>query len=292
VSSTTYSGTLTGSDGSRITITSATLLPAEKLAPVVTVPPVAVGAWPRQISAYRKMWRTSKYAGLAASMGTDVTEVRLAFAQGSPPLLVGWGSQTREQVIADCATLRSRGVAISVSIGGAGGRVDLSNHSTFCNAIVAIHKDIGIDRIDWDIESSALNAADVIAISQQLHDTIGTMVTMAPNGSNVGQYLPVGVQLHKRSLLAAWGQQFYDAPVSLTAATGRIRESIAAGIPAEITQVGMMIGNDERHWTLDTCAAHMAAIRAAWPSISGAYLWSETQTDIALWAARMRQALQ
>jgi len=251
--------------------------------PVPTPTPVPAGG--RQLSVYLKMW-PSKLPGLAAAAKPGVTEVRMAFMQGSPPSLVGWGSQTQAQVAVDAAALRARGVAVTASVGGSGGRVDTKSRDAFVRGVAALHATIGLDRIDWDVESSALVAADVIAISRTLYGQYGIMSTMAPNGSNIDQYLPVAVELYRAGVLAAYGQQFYDAPVSLAAAKGRIAEAIGAGLPPSVIQVGMMTGSDSRHWTLDVCAANAAAIRAQW-DIGGAYLWSETHAEVADWAARM-----
>jgi hypothetical protein len=245
----------------------------------------------RMVAVYLKMWPNGKLPGLAAAAKSGITDVRLAFMQGSPLALVGWGSQTQDQVIEDCRTLRSRGVAVTASIGGKGGHVDTSSPTAVVDRVASLHATIGLDQIDWDVEASALRSSDVVEISQRLCDGYGIAPTMAPNGSNVGTYLPVAVELHKRGILTAYGQQFYEAPVSLDAAKGRIDEAITAGLPPEVIQVGMMIGSGSKYWSLDTCAANMAAIKDEWPEIGGAYLWSETHSEVADWAAWMGAVL-
>lgn len=262
-------------------------LPTPTPAPVP--PPVPAKGGP-QLSVYLKMW-PSRLPGLAAAAKPGITEVRLAFLQGSPPRLVGWGSQSQAQVVADAAALRARGVLVTASVGGAGGAVDTRSRDAFVRGVTALHAQIGLDRIDWDVEASALRADDVVAIAQQLHDGYGIASTMAPNGSNVGTYLPVAVELHRRGILAAYGQQFYDAPVSLAAAQGRIAEALKAGLPPSVVQVGMMVGSDSRHWSLDTCATNMSMIRRMFPGIGGAYLWSETHAEVAEWALRVGSSL-
>ncbi len=251
-------------------------------------PPNPLG---RQLSVYLKMWQRSSGPTVAAAAKPGITEVRLSFLQGSPPNLVGWGCQDEAGVARDCDALRERGVDVTGSIGGSGGAVDTRSRETFLGGIAALHSRIGLDRIDWDVEASALRADDVIAISQACHDRWGIYSTMAPNGSNVGTYLPVAVELHKRGLLAAYGQQFYDAPVSLDAAKGRISQAIGAGVPARLIQVGMMVGGDDRHWDMAECEANLRAIRAKWPDIGGAYLWSEQHGEVAEWARRMSAVL-
>lgn len=289
-----YTGTLVGDDGSRLVVRDAELAPAP--APVVTpqappaTPAPAAVTGGRQLSVYLKMW-PSRLPGLAAAAKPGITEVRLAFLQGSPPKLPGWGSQTLAQVTADAAALRARRVAVTASVGGSGGAVDTKSRETFLGGVAAVHAAIGLDRIDWDVEASALRADDVLAISQAAHDRWGLMVTMAPNGSNVGAYLPVAVELHKRGLLAGYGQQFYDAPVSLDAARGRVAEAVRAGLPVPVIQVGMMVGSDASHWSLDACAVNAAALAREFPGI-GAYLWSETHAEVAEWASRVGAALR
>lgn len=253
----------------------------------------------RTLSVYLKMWANSKLPGLAAAAVPGITEVRLAFLQGSPPRLVGWGSQTEAEVVADCQTLRARGVAITASIGGSGGHIDTGARGAFVQGVDDVHATIGLDRIDWDVEASALDPDDVLGISQTLHDSWGTCVTMAPNGSNVATYLPVAVELHQRGLLVAYGQQFYDAAVPLGTpdpsktgtAMGRIAQAITAGLPPETIQVGMMVGSDSKYWSMDECETHMAAIVAEWPCIGGAYLWSEKHTEVTEWARRVGAVL-
>lgn len=293
-----FTGTLQDAAGNRLVIgpggaefVPVTPVPPTPIpAPVPTPVPVPAPTRGRQLSVYLKMW-PGKLPGLAEAARPGVTEVRLAFLQGSPPRLVGWGSQSMTQVVADATALRARGVAVTASIGGAGGAIDTKSRDAFVRGVTALHAQIGLDRIDWDVEASALRADDVVAIAQQLHDGYGITSTMAPNGSNVGTYLPVAVELHRRGILAGYSQQFYDAPVSLAAASGRIAEAIRAGLPPSLVQVGMMVGPDSRHWTLDVCEANLRAIRGQWPDIGGAMLWSETHAEVAEWATRMTRAL-
>lgn len=285
--SVTYSGTLAGSDGSKLTISGAQLTPA----PVT--PPVPGPAGRRQISVYVKMWRRSDGPTLADVAVPGVTEVRLAFLQGDPLAMVGWGRQDQAGAAGDRRGLFARNVDVTASIGGERGSVNTSNREGCLTGIGRAADAIGINRIDWDVEASALRPADVLAISQAAWDRWGIRSTMAPNGSNVSQYLPVAVELHRRGLLAAYGQQFYGsaAGVSLSAARGRIAESVKAGIPARLTQVGMWVGSTQKQWTMSTCEANLRAIRAEWDDIGGAYLWSETHAETAEWARRMAAVL-
>ena len=247
----------------------------------------------RQLSVYLKLWRRSSGPTVAGAAKPGITEVRLSFLQGRPLALVGWGSQDEAGVARDCAALRERGVAVTGSIGGEAGSVTTSDRQACLSGIGALDAQIGLDRIDWDVEAAALRADDVLAISQAAHDRWGIMTTMAPNGSNVSQYLPVAVELHKRGLLAAYGQQFYGSSQGVTvgAAMDRIVQSVGAGIPARLTQVGMWVGTTAKQWTMSQCEANLRTIRGRWSDIGGAYLWSEGHGEVAEWAARMGAAL-
>jgi hypothetical protein len=68
---------------------------------------------------------------------------------------------------------------------------------------------------------------------------------------------------------------------------GRIAEAIAAGLPVECVQVGMMIGSLPDYWPVDVCGTYMAAIVSQWPAIGGAYLWAGDKGSNAAWAAKM-----
>lgn len=260
-------------------------------------PPAAPGR--HQLSVYLKMWKSSRLPGLAAAAVPGITEVRLAFLQGSPPALVGWGSQDEATVVRDAVALRARGVAVTGSIGGEDGRVDTSSLDLFVLGVTGLHRKIGLDRVDWDVEASALRADDVIRIAERLHTWYKTTSTMTPSGSNVGTYLPVAVEMHKRGILAAYGQQFYDSHVPLGVANpdetgtamGRIAQAVQDGLPPSVIQVGMMVGDDSDHWSMDVCESNMAAIKAEWPDIGGAYLWSETHGEVAEWARRIGAVL-
>lgn len=290
-------GTYLAADGSTIVVDHlglhyipAPATPAPTPVPVPTQPPIPAPG--RQLSVYLKMWANRSQPGLAAAAVPGITEVRLAFLQGAGKL-VGWGSQDVTGVRRDADALRARGVRVTASIGGESGAVNTSDRAGWLAGVAALHATIGLDRIDWDVEASALRADDVLWLSQTVHDRYGILSTMAPNGSNVGTYLPVAVELYRRGLLAAYGQQFYGSAggVTLAAARGRIAEAVRAGIPARVIQVGMWVGSEPRQWPMSTCENNLRAIAVEWRDIGGAYLWSETHVEVAEWARRMAAVL-
>jgi chitinase len=242
-------------------------------------------------SGYYMMWSNSPQIRLK-DIPAQVNVVNLSFIQGTR--LVGWGPYGKATTIADAKVLRARGVRVIASVGGAGGSVNLADRQGFVNAVKSIAAELPLDGIDWDVEDGAFNSADVVAISTQLKRDFGAKfaITMAPNGSNVGNYLNIAVQLQKAGALDMYGQQFYDAPVSKEAAKGRVDQAIAAGVPQSKIPIGMMIGSTSNYWTVDACVTNVKFIKASYPGIRGGYLWQLGNVGTADWANRMASLLK
>lgn len=179
------------------------------------------------------------------------------------------------------------------SIGGAGGNVNTANRSGFVQGITNARNALSgnLHGIDWDIESgSSFPTADVVWISSQLKSLYGDgfAITMAPNGSNADAYRGAAVQMHNAGCLDNTGQQFYDAPVSLAAAKGRISQMIGAGIPQSKISVGMMISaSNGNWWTNAQCRSYYTDIRNTWPGIQKAYLWEASRAGTSEWVSDM-----
>jgi len=243
----------------------------------------------KTLAVYLMMWPGPGKS--ITNIPAQVNEIRLSFAQGSPPALVGWANDGQAAFVAGAAAFRARGGRVLVSIGGAGGPCNTSDRSGFLSGIANIRSQLNgnLDGIDWDIEACSMNAADVLAISSALKSAYGASfrITFAPNGGNVSEYLPAAVACQKAGCLDSYGQQFYEAPVSVSAALGRINEAINEGIPANKINVGMMIASDSSHWTLSQCVANYKALVAAVPGLNGAYLWESARTGTAEWATQV-----
>jgi hypothetical protein len=244
------------------------------------------GAYPtKSLAVYAMRWSDSQ--GPLSAVPAKCNVVRLAFANALPLRMTGWGPEGEAASLASLTALRARGCKISVSIGGGGYAIDLSNTSARVADMQFIASQLGgIDGMDIDIEGSSIVQSQVLAFAAGCKAIFGPNfhVTMVPNGSNISQYLPVAVALHNAGNLDAFGQQFYDAPVSLAAAKGRIQEAINAGLPVSKYEVGMMIANDASHWTNAQCLSYMTDIRNTWPTIKGAYLWENSRAGTAQWA--------
>lgn len=258
--------------------------------PTPTPDPDPVGNYPSAVvSVYKMMWNTN--GPNIASIASGCNEIRLSFLQGDPPTAVGWGAQGQSSALADIATKVAAGVRIIWSIGGAGGSINTGNRTSFVSGIASAYSALSgnLHGIDWDVEASSLSQSDVLWISQQLKSTYGDefAITMAPNGSNVDQYLPTAVALHNAGALDNYGQQFYDAPVSLSAAKGRISQAIGAGLPESKISVGMMIASDANHWTNAQCRSYYTDIRNTWPGIRKAYLWEAQRSGTSEWIGDM-----
>lgn len=257
--------------------------------------------YPAKVAAiYKKVWSSDTPVTAVPDGGG---EIRIAFAQGSPPALVGGTSAGTSSMVASLAARRAAGTKIVVSAGGSKGSFSTSNRTAVMQGIASIKAILegsaggGLDGFDWDIEASALNQADVLWISTQLKQLYGSnfAITMAPNGSNWSTYLPCAVELYKNNALDHYGHQFYDAVVSLSAAKGRISDALGAGLPQSVMGVGMALSSTTAggYWSNDTCRTYMADIRATWPGITKCYLWAENSdlTAAATWVANMRAVI-
>lgn len=273
--------------------------------PVVTDPnpPVVTSAampYPtNRVVLYHMMWTTSG-SPMLSTTPANVNILRLAFMQGTT--LTGPASEgSMANLSTALKALRARGVRITLSVGGGGYTQQTADRAAFVNGVMNISNTIcPLDGLDWDMEGgeAAPNQADAIAICQSLRSQRGTnfAITMAPNGTNINNYLTVAKALNAakdqfgRSLLDGFGQQFYDAPVDQAAMMGRI-DTFAASLPIAKYEIGNMVGTTANFWTVDTCLSRWNAARAKYPSIGGAYLWEAGRAGTADWANRVGGAI-
>ena len=244
----------------------------------------------KTVSVYKMMWSVN--GPNIGTISTGVNCVRIAFGQGDPPALVGWGAQGQSSFLSEMAVMRARGVRFILSVGGSGGALNPANRAGFLSGVANIRSQMGgvLDGLDWDIEAAAMNTSDTLYLSQQLKAAYGAgfAITFVPNGGNVGQYLPAAVACQNAGVLDEYGQQFYDAVVSVGAAAGRIQEAINAGIPVAKISVGMMIANDAQHWTNAQCYSNMQSLMGQFPGLQRAYLWEAARAGTAQWVTDMR----
>lgn len=259
-------------------------------------------AYPANVVAcYKKIWSTDLPV---TSVPAGATEIRIAFGQGTPPSLVGTTSAGSSSFYASLASRRAAGQRIILSLGGAGGAIDISQRANILSGIASIKSALeangaGLDGIDWDLEGSAtLGSADCVYISSALKTSYGSnfAILMAPNGSNQSQYRTAAAAMHAAGCLDWIGQQYYDASVSLAAAKSNIDLYIAAGIPQSKLGVGMSVAPNYGgggYWDLSTCIANMTNIKATYPGITKCYLWSEDSnlSQAAGWVSAMRTVL-
>ncbi len=250
---------------------------------------------PRKVQAlYHMMWSNSGSPQLR-NTPSQVNVVNLAFMQGSSPSLVGWGSQSEASFLADARALRARGTRIYISVGGAGGHVNIANREAFVQGVMKLNAKMPLDGLDWDIEGgTAMAPGDVVWISKRLKQLRGQKfgITLAPNGSNIDHYRAIAVQLQKNRALDMIGQQFYDAVVSKEAAKGRVAQLVGAGIPQSKIGIGMMVGNTDHYWTVDECIRAVRFIKGSYPRLRGGYLWEAGRSGTSDWANRLRSHLR
>lgn len=254
----------------------------------VADPTAPLGYPAHAVGLYYMMWPDSPSPRLA-DIPTGVNVVNLAFAQGDPPALVGWGPTGQATFTADAATLRAHGVRVVLSVGGGGGTANPANRTAFVNGIMAINAKVPLDGIDWDLETSTPTTSDVVWISQRLKQLRGPKfaVTLAPNGANIDAYRPIAVALQNAGALDMIGQQFYDAVVSKEDAAWRIGQLEAAGITPDHIGVGMMVGTSDHYWTVDECVTNTQYLKATYPGLRGGYLWEASRAGTADWVNRV-----
>jgi hypothetical protein len=245
------------------------------------------------LAIYHMMWSNSGSPQLH-NLPAQTNVVNLAFMQGDPPSLVGWGSQNQASFVADAKALRKRGVRIVASVGGGGGYVNIASRERFVAGVMALNAQLPLDGLDWDLEGTAMGAADVVWISKRLKQLRGNnfAITLAPNGSNIDQYRAIAVQLQRANALDMIGQQFYDAVVSKEAARSRIAQLVRAGIPQGKIGIGMMVGSTANYWTVAECVAAVRFIEASYPGLRGGYLWEAGRAGTADWANQMSGLLK
>jgi hypothetical protein len=248
----------------------------------------------KAVAVYYMMWPDSPSPALSA-LPTGINVLNLAFAQGDPPQLVGWSPQGKAAFVSGIATLRARGVRVVLSLGGEGGNISVAHRDAFVRGIMDINAQVPLDGIDWDLEGSVpLPAGDVVAVSTALKQRRGAdfAITMAPNGGNVDHYIDVARALQAAGALDMIGQQFYDSPVSVDDADGRISQMINAGIPENKVGIGMMIEDNDRHWTLAQCVSNTRTLKARHPAIRGGYLWESGRPWTAEWVSQVGAILK
>jgi hypothetical protein len=267
-----------------------TPMPGVDVGPVTDAPqglPIKVQA------IYHMMWSNSGSPQLRDTPA-DVNVVNLAFLQGHTLGMVGSGSQSEASFIADAKALRAKGVRIVASVGGAGGPMDISNRQGFVDGVMAYNAKVPLDGLDWDIEGESMDGADVVWISKELKRLRGEQfaITMAPNGSNINDYQVIANELHRQGALDFIGQQFYDAVVSKEAALGRVRQLVSGGLPQEKVGIGMMVGPDDKYWTVEECLEAVRFIKATYPNVRGGYLWEAGRAGTSDWSSRLASTLK
>lgn len=256
--------------------------------PTTTADDAPLGYPSKAVATYHMMWNNGTTPALSRTPA-NVNVVNLAFAQGRVPKLPGWGSQSEASFIADARALRARGVRIVLSVGGAGGAMQISDREAFVQGVMAINAKLPLDGLDWDLEGVPMAAADVLALSARLKELRGERfaITMAPNGSNIDAYRAIAVQLHAQGDLDMIGQQFYDAVVAPVDARWRIAQLVSAGIPQDRIGIGMMVGSLDTYWTVDECVAAVTYLKSHFPHLRGGYLWEAGRPGTLDWSQRV-----
>jgi hypothetical protein len=224
----------------------------------------------------------------------EFDELRIAFAQGTPIGLVGDSPHGWDRMQSDLKALQARGKRVSLSVGGGGGDAGTGDTKGFIDAFARIEDRLGLQLqgLNFDIESASFDASQCLRIAAQLRSDRGAgfRLSWSPNGSNKSAYLAAARTGLAGGLVDEFGQQFYDAPVSLGAARTEVSKWLAAGLKPSQCCIGMMVGTESIYWTVETCATYMAAFKAEY-GIRSAYLWELSRPGTAEWARRIRSAV-
>lgn len=277
--------------------------PAVTFATVVT-PPTDPGtgtttsapmAYPTHgIGMYHMIYTRSDWPSVS-TIPANVNNVRLAFWFDPGPNSSGTGSDG-SAFGARLKALRARGVRIIASFGGAQNSVNMSNTTGIINSMMNFSNNVcPLDGWDIDLEGgSAPSGAQAVSIARTMRTNRGAnfATTMAPNGSNIGVYIPVAQALNNAGLLSAGGQQFYDAPVDDAAMKGRLAGWVAAGLPISKYELGMMSGPSSdaplsSYWDVATMVARLNSAKAAYPALGGAYYWESARSTASQYASQV-----
>lgn len=234
--------------------------------------------------------------GRISQVPDNVTQVRVAFLQRGG--LVEWGGDSPAKTAVDLAAWRGAhgGRRIVVSVGGAHGQVDVARVPGQIRAIAK--SSFPVDGVDWDVEGSSLPVDAVVAASRDLATprldwtpTAGWVTSFVPpGGPPVATYLEAAKRCQAAGLRVQFGQQLYDAEVPQPLALSALAKAVDVLGPESVL-VGMMIGPDAKHWTVDECESVARAALSRWPQLGGAYLWESARPGTAEWARRVGAVL-
>lgn len=263
----------------------------------------STGTYPsNELAWYMKVFPSDSQ--LVADIPSSVNTVRLSFIlqSGGGIALAGYTSHGQTVLAQQCNARRAAGGFVVAAVGGgAGGQpaVDISNPTAFANGVEAIQTDLGcpLDGIDWDLEYNA-DVNQLVAASQALKDKFGSnfVITYSAGGASdqtaFDNRRNCGVALHNAGLLTSFSWQFYDVPVTLNEAKGRLQWIMDGGIPADKMMVGMFVSSDSnKGWSNAQCVTNMTDIKNTM-GIHRAMIWTEGFTaENAQWGNDMRTVL-
>lgn len=257
--------------------------------PTDPTPPTAGGYPIRAVSVYKMMYNTSPAFPLDAAP-PECNVVRLAFATGPSPRLLGYGPEGEQRFKSTLAAWTASGRRVVVSCGGSGNATSTGDRDGFMKGVKAIRADLGPDNChgwDWDIEKGTQTEDDLYALSMNMKETFGPSWSIGFVPGDIDLYLRVAARLAKAGALDEYGQQFYDAVVTEQAMMGRLDQAVNAGIPPERISIGMMIAPDEKHWSNAVCVERLAAARAKYRGLTKVYLWEGSRAGTAQWCRDM-----
>lgn len=230
-----------------------------------------------------------------AQTDTKYNVIYLSFAQGrsgTGALSFGQDVQSQTSFKQDVTTVRARGQRVIMSIGGEGGKVDLSTQQRrqeLLDSLIQMRaNEVTFDGIDWDIEQSTIDAQGMYWVSMQLKQRYGAdfAITAAPQGHRV-EYKQ-WAQLMGNNLDFI-GIQFYDYTESsqssrCNSVQSRTNELISNyGVNPSKIGIGFRVqdysGNyvgdsgSSMWWSINGAKNCWNTTEAKYPTLRGAYVW-------------------
>ncbi|QQS19822.1 hypothetical protein IPL85_06195 [Candidatus Saccharibacteria bacterium] len=184
------------------------------------------------------------------------------------------------------AAKQAAGKKVILTLGGAndgGIALQTGTHVTqMVNSVKSIIDRLGLDGIDWDLESSSYTVANIISVSQQLVAHYGSsfMITMVPRPWETAPF-QAAQQLQQAGMLTLFGLQFYDSPEYSNYSQGwsyiqtYINKAVSTyGIPANKVIMGVTGPNySNGGMAYSLMLQYWSSARSQWPTLRGMFFY-------------------
>lgn len=195
--------------------------------------------------------------------------------------------QTKEQAIADIASLRKKGKKVSIGIGGSSdGGITLTNATQVDEMFSRIKELVatyGFSGIDVDLEPSGgkWNAESLKSLCTRLKTEFGKGFVIGFTPSLWGEWTQKWLSAARLVGLEGydyWAPMLYDFPEAhddrlVGAALDKVRLAVAGGVPANRQILGFMCNAYYNTSPVAVTLRVWNAVKAEFPDIAGAFIW-------------------